>query len=138
MVAVKKTPQVQAIYNFFNFFEKWIAQPKAEIGNEVDKYLNKSFTFFSNGQQMAKSCEDYKQRMNIFKEKYSEFKISEPIEEPVISGNQAIIHYKIDLKTHKGDKRQVQIMAMGTIENNKISRWIQVVGEGGPHSWDKK
>ncbi len=138
MVAVKKEKQVQIIYNFFHYFEKWISQPSKEIGNELDKFVTKNFTFFTNGEQLSKSEEDYKKRMLFFKEKYAEFKISEPVEEPIISGNQVIIHYHIDLKTHKGEKRQVQIMAMGTIADDKISRWIQVAGEGHHTGWDKK
>lgn len=139
MVATKKHHQVEVVYNFFHYFEKWLSQPKADIGPELDKHLAKTFTIFSNGQQVAKNEEEYKKRMLLFKEKYSEFKISQPIEEPIISGNQAIIHYKVDLKTHKGEKKQVQIMAMATIADDKIARWIQVASEaGGSQSWDKK
>lgn len=138
MVAVKKAPHVQCIYNYFHFFEKWISQ-KTTI-NEVDNFLSKSFTFFSNGLQEAKNLDDYKKRMLFFQEKYAEFKISEPLEEPIVTGNQVIIHYRIDLKTHQGEKRSVQIMAMGTIEHDKITRWIQVAGETHHHAnrWDKK
>lgn len=138
MVAVKQEKQVESIYNFFHFFEKWISQPSKEISSELDKYLTKSFSFFSNGEQLAKSEVDYKKRMLFFKEKYAEFKISKPLEEPIISGNQVIIHYAIDLKTHSGEKRQVQIMAMATLEGEKINRWIQVAGEGHHKGWDKK
>lgn len=134
---VTKTSQVQSIYNFFHYFEKWISQPKTDI-NEVDKFLTKSFCLFSNGKQECKNLDDYKKRMQFFKERYCEFKISEPLEEPIVTGNQAIVHYCINLKTHDGEKRSVQIMAMGTLENEKISRWIQVVGETHKGSWDKK
>lgn len=137
MVATKKAPQIQAIYNFFQFFEKYITGHSQE--NEVEKYLSKSFTIYSNGEQLGKNIEDYKKRMHLFKEKYSEFKISDPIEEPILSGNQVIIHYKIDLKTKQGEKRQVQIMAMGTLgKDQKIERWIQVAGDTHQANWDKK
>lgn len=132
-----KTPQVKALYNFFHFFEKWISQSNADTIDEVDNYLAKSFSFFSNGEHVCKNREEYKKRMLFFKEKYGEVHISEPLEEPIISGDQVIIHYRIDLKTRSGEKRSVQIMAMGTVADNKIERWIQVAGEGSHEGWDR-
>lgn len=138
MVTVKKPQAVQVVYDFFHYFEKWLNQPKAEIGPELEHHLAKSFTIFSNGKPVAKSADEYKKRMLLFKEKYSQFKISEPLEEPIVTGNQAIIHYRVDLKTHKGEKKHVQIMAMAKIEDNKIARWIQVASEQDNEGWDVK
>jgi hypothetical protein len=46
------------------------------------------------------------------------------------------MYYKIDLTTQSGQSKQVFIMATGTIEHNKISRWVQVAYQHGTGDWD--
>ena len=132
-----KTKNLNAIYNFFNQFKNWCGpSPVTPDINEIEKYLSKNLQMFNNGQLVVSSAANYLDRLKKFQKKYSDFKISEPIEEPLICNNQAAIYYKLDLTTHNGQHKQVYIMGLFTIEKDKISRWIEVTNEKDVGNWD--
>jgi hypothetical protein len=140
MVATKsldKTKNLNIIYDFFKEFQTWFG-PSAytPTANELEKYLSKNLQMFNNGQLVVKSAANYLDRLQKFQKKYSNFQISEPLEEPLIHDNQATIYYQLDLTTKSGQHKQVFIMGLLTIEDNKISRWIEVTNEKGASNWD--
>lgn len=133
----EKTHSLSVIYAFFHYIDNWISKPGKANLTETETYLAKDFNIASNGKIVARSAEEYQTRMERFKSKYSRFEISEPLEEPIASGNQIVLHYYVTLTTHSGEQKTVHIMAMATIENDKIARWIQVANETETGTWDK-
>lgn len=140
MVAIKgldKRKILSIIYDFFNQFKTWCGRsPVTPSMEELEKYLSRNLQMFNNGQLVVKSSANYLDRLKKFQKKYSNFQISEPIEEPTVYDNQAVLYYKLDLTTHDGQHKQVYIMGQLTIEDNKISRWIEVTNEKGAENWD--
>jgi hypothetical protein len=133
-----KTKIVGVIYDFFKQFKQWCG-PSAVTpsANELEKYLSKNLQMFNNGQLVVKSAAHYLDRLKKFQSKYSSFQISEPLEEPLVEDNRASIYYKLDLTTRNKQHIEVYIMGLFTIEQDKISRWIEVTNEKGMELWDK-
>lgn len=140
MVAIKsldKNKTLNIIYDFFKQFKTWCSRsPATPSVEELEKYLSRNLQMFNNGQLVVKGSANYLDRLKKFQKKYSNFQISEPIEEPTVCDNQAVLYYKLDLTTHDGQHKQVYIMGQLTIEDNKISRWIEVTSEKGAGNWD--
>lgn len=132
-----KTRIIGVVYDFFKQFQVW-CDPSAITpnANELEKFFSKNLQMFNNGQVVVKSAANYLDRLQAFKKKYSNFKISEPLEEPLISGDRVSVYYRLDLTTQEGQHKQVYIMGLFTIEDNKISRWVEVTHEKGMENWD--
>lgn len=128
--SLEKTNVKSIVYDFFKQFPTWVGRsavtPTVE---QLDKYLSKNLQMHNNGQIVAKSSANYLDRLKKFQKKYSNFQISEPLEEPLIVGNQASIYYRLDLTTSTGQHKQVYIMGLFTIHDDKISKWIEVTNE---------
>lgn len=137
MVSVLDQDQaIKVIYGFFKDFQTWISQSKTVSIADLEHHLAKNFQITSNGQSKGKSAADYLTRLQKFQKKYSRFEMSQPIDEPLIHGNRVALYYRVDLTTKTGQHKQVQIMALGTIEDNKIKQWHQVDHEGTISEWD--
>lgn len=135
--SLDKTSILNVVYNFFKQFQTWCG-PSAitPSANELEKYFSKNLQMFNNGQLVVKGAANYLDRLKKFQKKYSKFQISEPLEEPLITDNHGTIYYKLDLTTQSGEHKQVYIMGLFTIEDNKISRWVEVTHEKGAGNWD--
>lgn len=135
--SLDKTKVLSIVYDFFKKFQVWCG-PSSVIPSteELEKIFSKNLQMFNNGQLIVKSAVNYLDRVQKFQKKYSAFKISEPLEEPLISDNQATIYYRLDLTTHNGQHKQIYIMGLFTVEDNKISRWVEVTHEKGAGNWD--
>lgn len=135
---LSKERATQLIYDFFKQFQTWLTSGKAATQVEVDRFLSSNFRITSNGHVVGRSSADYLARIRKFQEKYSGYAVSKPLEEPIVSGNEIAIHYRVDLTPRKGGPaKQIFILALGTIEDNRITRWTQVAHEQGTGDWDK-
>lgn len=134
----EKTKPITVIYNFFKQFPKWCGKsPVTPTTDELEKYLAKSVQMFNNGNLIVKSAADYLNRLKKFQKKYVDFKISEPLEEPLVVGNKATIYYRLDLTTSTGQHKEVFIMGLLTIDHDKISKWVEVTSEKSTTgTWD--
>lgn len=135
VTVLDQTQAIKVIYGFFKDFQAWISQSKTVNVSDLEHHLAKNFQITSNGQSKAKSAADYLKRLQKFQQKYSRFEISQPLEEPLIQGNRLALHYRVDLTTRSGQHKQIQIMAMANIQDNKILQWHQVIHEGSSE-WD--
>lgn len=132
-----KTKTLSVIYDFFKQFKQWCG-PSAVTpsANELEKYLSKNLQMFNNGHLIVKGAANYLERLKKFQSKYSNFQISEPLEEPLMEDNRASLYYKLELTTRNGQHREVYVMGLFTIEQDKISRWFEVTNERGMELWD--
>jgi hypothetical protein len=132
-----KTQAIHVIYEFFKHFQKCINQSIEPNLAELEQYITKNFQITSSGHPVAKSSADYLKRLQNFQKKHSKWEISKPLEEPLVQDNRITLFYKVNLTSKTGEKKEVYIMAIGTIEDNKIRSWNQVAHEQGTGSWDK-
>lgn len=134
----KEGKTLSVVTEFFKQFHKWcgpsLMTPSVA---ELEKYLAKDLQMYNNGQLVVKGAANYLERLQKFQKKYYDFKISEPLEKPLVHGNQGAIYYQLDLTTHGKQHKQVYIMGLFTIEDGKIKRWIEVTNEKGVEHWDK-
>jgi hypothetical protein len=126
----KPQTSINVIYQFFKQVENWCgSSPTLPSVSELEKYLSKDFQLFNNGQLIVKGAATHLNRLKKFQEKYASIRVSKPLEEPLLCGNQGSIYYKLDLTTHQGQHREVFIIALFTIENERIQRWVEVTSE---------
>ncbi len=135
--SLDKSKCLQVINDFFKECQVWCG-PAARVPSvsEIEKHLSKNFQLYNNGHLVARSAVNYLERLQKFQKKYSSFKISQPIEEPLILDNQVAMYYQLDLTTKTNQHKTVYIMGLGTIEDNKISKWVEVTNEKGAGNWD--
>lgn len=132
---LEKNQAATLVKKYFDHFQTVLNTPNSNP-SDLEKYLSRHFHMTSNGHTIAKSFQDYLNRVEKFRKKYSRFDISELHEEPIISGNRAVFNYDIHLTSRNGQRSEVNIMAIGTIEDNKITHWTQVAHEKGTDHWD--
>lgn len=102
-----------------------------------EKLFSKNYQFTSNGVLKCRNINEYIRRYERLQDTYSKIKFSGPIIEPLISGNQFVLHQSIELTTYDDERFQVLMMAIATVENGKLSRWVQVTHEMGSQDWDE-
>lgn len=143
MVATKTAPvskeeALSVIYDFFKHFQTWISTGKAPAQAELERYLSPQFAITSNGHLTSRTAADYLSRVKHLQEKYSRFEISKPLQEPIHNGNEIAVYYRVDLtQKNGGASKQVYILALGKIEDHRISQWTQVTHQHGTGDWDK-
>lgn len=134
---LEKSKLLNVVFDFFKQFPTWCGpSPVTPNIHDLEKYLSKNLQMFNNGQLVVKSSANYLDRLQKFQKKYSNFQVSQPLEEPLISDNKATLYYRLDLTARNGQHKQIFIMALMTIENDKISRWVEVTNEKGTEHWD--
>lgn len=105
--------------------------------NDLEKFLAKNFELVSNDVSLVKGIDKYLQRLEHLRSKYETFEIIGPLEEPLLCDNKIICYYDLNLGFADGETRDVCIMAIATIENNKVTRWVQVTHDkDNEEHWD--
>jgi hypothetical protein len=135
---ISRNQMLSLVNSFLAHFQNLCNQKQAPTLADVEKYFAKTFQLNSNGKILARSSSDYLNRLNYLRQKYSQFEIIGPLEEPLIADNNHFtVHYELDLQGKDGKKRQVLLLANGIIEDNKVANWIQITHETGMAAhWD--
>lgn len=121
---------------FLNQFLMICNRSKTVSTGDFEKFLSPKFQITSNGKLVGKSLVDYASRVTNFKKRYSRVEISKRLEEPIFSNNKAVIYYQAVLTSQTGQKSEISVISIATIENDKISQWLQVMHEKGSGNWD--
>jgi hypothetical protein len=134
---LSQTEVKELINNILKLLHENIQEDVIPDSSVWEKFFAKNYQFISNGVLKCRNINDYLRRYEHLQDTYSHIKFSGPIEDLVISGNQFTLHQSIDLVRHDGSKFQVLMMAIGTVENGKLFRWVQVTHETGIRDWDE-
>jgi hypothetical protein len=135
--AIDKREAITKLTSFFQIFQAACNQQGPINASTLEPYLSKNFQLTSNDRIAARSLSDYLNRLARFQKKFSHVEVAGPAAEPLISGNKIAIQYTMDLTYRDGKKSEVLVMALGTIEDNKIANWTQVTHEkGSSPQWD--
>lgn len=134
---LEKTKIPSVVSDFFKQFSKWYGtSATTPTSTELAKYIADDLQVSNNGKLIAGSASEYLERIKKLQRNYTKFQISEALEEPLVSGNRAAIYYKLDLTTRTGQHKQVYVLGLVTIEDNKISQWVEVTSEKDATTWD--
>lgn len=124
--------QAQAIVgSLFKNFQAWITQPQDPTISEIEKIFSRDFQLTSNGLLASKDLADHVKRLAKLRKKYSRIEVKESSEEPLVSDHKFAVYYTLHLTSHTRQESLIDIMAIATVEDNKIKRWIQVAHEKG-------
>ena len=133
---VDKTQAISLVDNFLEQFQAVCNQPSPAKASDLDKWLSQNLQVTSNGNVVDRSLQDYINRIGKMKSKYSRIEIQDRLEEPIVSDNKVVVNYDAVLTGKNNQAVTVNIMAIATVDNNKISRWTQVANQKGTGNWD--
>lgn len=133
---MNKTQAAAWIKNYFHQIQSLYNQPNSPTTPELEKILSHNFQFSSNGHMLGRTAADYLNRMLKLRKKYSHFEIKGPSEEPLMHDNHMAVHYDLLCRAQNGQTAQINIMALATMEDNKMASWVQVAHEKGAGHWD--
>jgi hypothetical protein len=129
--SLDKRQTLALIEHFFDAFQKCCNQPGTDASTLFEPYLSKNFQLTSSDHHIARNFNDYLKHCAQYREKFSHIEIAGPTSEPVINSNRFAFQYTVDYTLHNGQKNEVFIQAIATVEDNKISAWSQVAHEKG-------
>lgn len=125
------------LHHFLDQFKACCNHPEPIRAADLEKFLAHNVQMSSNGQLVCHSTKEYFARLEKYKERYSHMEVKHLMDEPLIAENKAIINYSVKLTGRdKQDSVELNVMAIATIENDKIAKWNQVVHEKGSSHWD--
>lgn len=139
MVATKtleKKQMIEVLHNFLNLFQTTFKPGQTAKGADYQKFLGSSFRISSNNLILGKDLNDYLNRIIHLQKKYSNLEVSELLEAPLICDNKIVVHYDINLTMRNGQKKQINVMAIATMDDYKFTNWVQVTHEKGSSHWD--
>lgn len=90
----------------------------------------------SNGVEVCSSCQEYLSHFVFLKDQCSSAKISPFIEDPIRTQDKVIIRYNAEIEEKSGEKSQLQIIAILTLREGKIAKWVEVLNKTAPIYWN--
>lgn len=132
-----KNQAVSIVSEYLEKLESLIENQQPIKASDITEFVSNNYTFTTNGQQVCRSANEYANRLNKLQKKYARMQMSSFIEDPIFENNKLAVYYTADLIPHSGQKKQVFLQGVATLEDNKISSWQQVVCEKGGSDWDK-
>jgi hypothetical protein len=126
--SLEKEKALEVLHNFLDQFESSCNQHYQPNADEFKNILSENFLNSSNGKQIGKNAQDFLNRIQEEKKKYTHVEFCN-LQDCLIADNKAIFHYDMNLTLLSGKKVLLNIMAIATIDNNRITQWSQVKGK---------
>lgn len=136
MATLDKAQAKTLISNFFDKVQEAVKSKSAPKTADFSNILSSNYQLVSNGRNKVKNLEDFMPHLMSFQKKYSDFELSKPLEDLLISENKVVVLYNANVTTRDGKKLVINMMAIATIDGNKISRWMEVANQQGSSQWD--
>lgn len=132
-----KQETLALLRGFLNDFQNCINQDTKPVANHFDKYLDPHFQVISNGRAISNGLTEYLKRVAHFQQRYSHCEIHLKQEDLVWGDNRLACHYHANLTDKNGQRVQIYMMVIATIEQDKFRHWTQVSHEEGTGQWEK-
>lgn len=131
-----RTHSLTVVDSWFKTFKTWWDKKTPPTANEFGKCISSHFELINNGRSVLRGLDNFLERLKKFQKKYTDFRISDYLEEPIINGDHGVVYYKLSLTTQNREHKEIFIMARFTIQDDKISRWVEVTAERDSSRWD--
>lgn len=131
-----KNETIALLKGFLDEFQNCINQSKKPTPAEFEKYLARTFQIASNGKEIAHNLSEYTSRIENFQKRYSHCEIHLIRDDTLCADHHFACHYRVDLTPRSGHKIQLHMMAIATVENDRITQWKQVAHEKGTSHWE--
>lgn len=122
---------------FLDEFQNCINHSKALVAAEWERWLSNHFHITSNGKVIAHNLKEYLSDVENFQKRYSHCEIHLMRDECVCADNHLTCYYKVELIGRNNQKVDLQMMAIATIEHDRITKWLQVAHEKGSGHWHR-
>lgn len=133
-----KNETLMLLNGFLDEFQNCINQSKKPTPAEFEKWLSNHFQITSNGKAVAHNLKEYISHIESFQKRYSHCDIHLIQDECVCADHHFTCVYRVDLIRRNNQKVQLHMMAIATIEHDRITKWLQVAHEKGTSHWDKE
>jgi hypothetical protein len=114
--------------------QNWFSRDKAHLTlSDLEPVFTSDFQMFSNGLLVSKNLSNHLDRLNELKKKYSSLTFKGPHEEILVQNDKFSVYYTLCFPPRTGQDKQLEVdfMAIATIKDHKLHRWVQVVHERG-------
>jgi hypothetical protein len=131
--AVDKKQALWLVDQVFNLFRQYYGNSANNPPSEeaFSEFFNPSVKFVSNGQTVANGLEELTERTANQQQEYKKITFSKFSEEPIISGNKVILRFEADATPYNGPGLHAYVIAIFTLDGDKITQWTQVLHEKG-------
>lgn len=129
IAALDKNKAASFIDAFFAKFQSLCNRSGMANASDLEPFISSDFLLINNGRVQSQGIASYLKRIGRIKEKYSHLEISNPHEPPLVCGNKFTVYYTVMLTPREGDRSQVRVMAVATVEDGKLTHWTQVASE---------
>lgn len=126
--SLSRAQAIGLVESFIEEFQHWIKGSHPPEQEDLIQFVTSTFQLIENGRTQAKNVNEYLASVHDIRKKYSAYK-THLLSEPIVSDNQIVIYFEVELTLKKGGKESVQVMARCELEGNRINRWIQVSHE---------
>lgn len=133
-MALDKKQALSLVNAFFQQFQNCLNRPMAPNAADFEKILARNFHISSNGNVIAKNLAAYMERIHKLQKVFSRMEIHGPNGEPVLNENKIVITFEVAITPRNGQKSENVVMAIATIEDNKLIHWEEVAHDKG-HDW---
>ena len=124
---------VEGILELFTELGKTNA--KADAG-KLGRYFSPSLQLVSNENNVVSNLNQFQERIATWKSNFPTTTYSKLLVEPVVSANRVAIRFNAEPTDKSGKKHRLQIIAILTLENDKVTSWHEVIHEKGTGSVD--
>jgi hypothetical protein len=124
---------VEGILELFAEFGKTNAQADAA---KLGRFFSPNLQVVSNENNVVSNLNQFQERIRTWKSNYPTITYSKLLVEPVVSANRVAIRYNAEPTDKSGKKHRLQILAILTLENDKVTSWHEVIHEKGTGSVD--
>ena len=118
------------IINQFFQYLSYIGNPDNKIdAHSLKKYLNDDCVIQSNNEILCRGIHEFIEYGKRMQQKYEKVSYSKFLEEPIISGNKAVVHFHVNCLDKSKTKSYLDAIAIITFQNGKIIFWTEVFHE---------
>lgn len=105
-------------------------------GNKADfsklsQFFSPTVLVVSNENQVSKNLQEFQNRIKNIQTRFPTITYTKFLEKPIIARNKVVIRYNLETMDTQGKKREVVVIAILTVENDKVVQWTEVLHEKG-------
>lgn len=122
---------IEGILELFTELGKTNAKPDA---GKLGRFFSSNLQVVTNENNVVSNLNQFQERLSTLKASYPTITYSKLLVEPVVSANRIAIRFNAEPTDKSGKKHRLQVIAILTLENDKVSSWHEVIHEKGTGS----
>jgi hypothetical protein len=106
----------------------YLGKPNHQVDlHKLEKFFSPNIEIISNDKKVVRNISQFQERIRNIQKRFPIIAYTKPLEDPIIADNRVIIRYNAELSEEKGQKRLVTIIAILTVESDKVTQWTEVI-----------